>query len=489
MIVEWLLQAFHGQDLFLIVCTIHRWEEVPIGCVCFILQAARNLGQAGCIYWLYKSMVMKNSSIHSNPAWAILFAFLPLGSCQDKLLETYEVNNPIYMSYEDLRSAVSDTTPAAISRPGKIYLYGDLILVNEVRKGVHVINNTDPANPEVISFIKVPGNIDMAIKNNILYADSYVDLVAIDISDLHNIREVARFEDLFSWSLPPYEAGTRVGLVDDAKGVVVDWKVETVTEELDWEDQQLVYPTRMWESAMRMDMVSFATANGTGDGSMTGTGGSMARFIIYHDMLYVIDQSNLHMFDINHELAPVSAGSKQIGWNIETVFIAREHLFIGSTTGMYIYSLIDPANPEFVSTYWHVTSCDPVVVEGNYAYITLRTGNICETDVNQLEIVDIHKLASPIKIKSYPMNNPHGLGIDQGILFICDGDAGLKVYDASDPLNLNANQLAHFTEINTFDVIPVQKHLIMIGEDGLYQYDYVDVQDINLLSMIPIVAD
>ncbi len=432
---------------------------------------------------------MKKDKIQTCLVFTSILTVLTLVGCQDKLLQTYQVNNPVYMSYENLRSAVSDTTPEEINHPGKIYLYGDFILVNEVRKGIHVVNNADPSNPEVISFIKIPGNIDMAIKNNILYADSYVDLVAIDISDLNNIREVARFEDLFSWSLPPYEAGTRVGMVDETQGVVVSWIVEEVTEELDWQDQGLMYPVRMWESSVRMDMVSFASANGTGGGSATGTGGSMARFIIYEDILYVIDQSNLHMFDINNELAPISAGSKAIGWNIETVFIAREHLFIGSMTGMYIYSLYDPVNPEFVSTYWHVTSCDPVVVEGNYAYITLRTGNICETDVNQLEIVDIHKLASPIKIKSYPMHNPHGLGIEQGILFICDGDAGLKVYDASDPLNLNANQLAHFTEINTFDVIPIEKHLIMIGEDGLYQYDYSDVKDINLLSMIPIVAD
>ncbi len=432
---------------------------------------------------------MKNNKIKACLVFISSLSVLFLAGCQDKLLQTYEVNNPVYMSYDNLRSAVKDTLPEEISQPGKIYLYGDYILVNEVRKGIHVVNNADPENPEMISFIKIPGNIDLAIKNNILYADSYVDLVAIDISDLNDIREVARFEDLFSWSLPPYESGTRVGMVDQSEGVVVGWNVEEVTEELEWQDQGLMYPTRMWESSMRMDMVSFASANGTGGGSTTGTGGSMARFIIYEDILYVIDQSNLHMFDIGNELAPVSAGSTPIGWNIETVFIAREHLFIGSTTGMYIYSLNDPVNPDYVSSYWHVTSCDPVVVEGNYAYITLRTGNICETDVNQLEIVDIHKLASPIKIKSYPMHNPHGLGIDKGILFICDGDAGLKVYDASDPLNLNANQLAHFTEINTFDVIPIQTHLIMIGEDGLYQYDYSDVKNINLLSMIPIVAD
>ena len=125
---------------------------------------------------------MKKNKIRTCLVFTSIFTLLSLLGCQDKLLQTYEVNNPVYMSYEDLRSAVRDTTPAEISKPGKIYLYGDFILVNEVRKGIHVVNNTDPANPEVISFIRIPGNIDMAIKNNILYADSYVDLVAIDIS-------------------------------------------------------------------------------------------------------------------------------------------------------------------------------------------------------------------------------------------------------------------------------------------------------------------
>jgi hypothetical protein len=155
-------------------------------------------------------------------------------------------------------------------------------------------------------------------------------------------------------------------------------------------------------------------------------------------------------------------------------------------TGMYIYDLADPVQPEYVSQYWHVTSCDPVVVEGNYAYITLRTGNTCQTDVNRLDIVDIHDLREPMLLKSYTMYNPHGLGIDNGILFICDGDEGLKVYDAKDPYMLKSNQLAHFEQINTFDVIPVNGVLLMIGNDGFYQYDYTDLENINLLSMIPI---
>jgi hypothetical protein len=428
---------------------------------------------------------MKTDHIRVRIILATLATLLFAGGCQDRVFQTYEINNPVYMSYEDLRTAVKDTTPEEIDYPGKIYLYGDYIFINEVREGIHVINNADPGNPVAVSFIQIPGNIDMAIKNNILYADSYVDLVAIDISDLGNISELARFEDIFMWDVPPYESGTRVGTVDQSQGVVVDWTTEEVTEEIDQYPVNTL-PTRMWENSLMDYAVGAPVSIADGGGETTGTGGSMARFIIYRNILYTIDQANLHMFDVTDELSPVSAGSQNIGWNIETVFIARDHLFIGSTTGMYIYNLADPVRPEYVSSYWHVTSCDPVVVEGNYAYITLRTGNSCEGDVNQLDIVDIHKLDSPIKIKSYPMFNPHGLGIDQGTLFICDGEEGLKIYDAKDPLNLKAHQLAHFEEINAFDVIPVNDLLIMIGNDGLYQYDYSDLNGISLLSMIPI---
>lgn len=418
---------------------------------------------------------------------AAILPCLILGSCQDRYLETYVVSNPVYLSYEDLRAEVTDTAPVQFSHPGKIYLLGDYIFVNEIRKGIHVVDNSDPSDPEVISFIQIPGNIDLAIKNNILYADSYVDLVAIDISDLDDISEVARFEGVFSYTLPPYETMSRVGTIDESQGVVVDWVTEEVTEEVEWHTYD--YGIRFWEfSSFRADFALY-NGGGGGGGTVTGTGGSMARFIIYDNLLYTIDNSDLHMFDITDELSPFAVGTKGIGWNIETVFIARDHLFIGSMNGMYIYDLYDPANPEWVSSYWHVTSCDPVVVEDNYAYITLRTGNLCEGDVNQLDIVDIHKLSSPMKIKSYPMHNPHGLGIDNGTLFICDGEAGLKVYDAKDPLRLADNQLAHMPEINTFDVIPMESHLIMIGEEGLYQYDYSNLSGIQLLSMIPIFSD
>jgi len=416
-------------------------------------------------------------------SYILFFILIGFAGCQDKVFETYELNNPVYLSYSDLRDAVSDTLPINLEHPGKIYIKGDYLFVNEVRKGIHIIDNTNPASPTVLRFIEIPGNIDLAVKDDILYADSYIDLITLDISDLSDIKEIGRIEDVFSYSLPPYESQQRLGDVDQSQGVVVGWKTEKVTREIT-EPIQYSWPVRRWET---MDYMATANVNsGSGKGSSTSTGGSMARFIIYDDILYAIDNNALHFFNITESASPLAIGNYPIGWNIETVFIARDHLFIGAQTGMYIYSLEDPLEPKYVSTYWHMSSCDPVVVEGNYAYVTLRTGTTCEADVNQLDVVDVADLSNPQQLKSYTMFNPHGLGIDNGTLFICDGEEGLKVYDATNPLMIKNNMIARFPEINAFDVIPIDNLLIMVGTEGIFQYDYSNLTDIELLSTLPI---
>ena len=155
---------------------------------------------------------------------------------------------------------------------------------------------------------------------------------------------------------------------------------------------------------------------------------------------------------------------------------------------MYILDLTSPAQPSIISLYSHLRSCDPVVVEGEYAYVTLRSGSACEGFTNQLEVIDISNLKNPTIVKTYQMTNPHGLGIDQGTLFICDGSDGLKVYDATDVSRISENQLAHDKSINAFDVIPYQQVAMIIGKDGLYQYDYSDIKNIKLISQLPIVS-
>lgn len=411
---------------------------------------------------------------------------LVLTSCETKITETYKVVEPTYLTYEDLRSSVKSTGVAEeIEQPGKIYFYQYYLFINEYQKGVHVIDNSDPSYPQFITFINIPGNVDISVMDDILYADSYIDLVVIDISDINNITEIYRIEDAFPYVLPPFDDEYSVAEIDEEKGIITGWIEKEVEVEVPSNRppiQYRYYPEYFYGPEM---IYYDAAASYTGGGEQNfGVGGSMARFTISSKVLYAVDEYYLRLFDLSEPTQPEDAGSHYIGWDIETIFPYKKNLYIGSSTGMYIYDIKDPLNPSFVSSYMHVSSCDPVVVEGRYAYVTLRSGTECQGFTDQLDVVDLANLSNPKLIKSYDMYNPHGLGVDDGTLFICDGDEGLKIYDASDPLHITDNMISHFEDINTFDIIPINGVAMMIGADGFYQYDYSDLENIVLLSTI-----
>ncbi len=423
------------------------------------------------------------------------------GCVQDKCDQsiTYTALNPVYMSYEDLRNSVSTEGPRDLKRPGKIYFYGQYVFISEINEGVHIINNLDPANPENIGFIVVPGNNDIAVRGNILYADSYVDLVSLDVSNISDVKEMDREVDVF-----PYWMHLGGFWGDETQGVVREYVEEEITEIYDCND---ISQRNIWAGGFFFNTINGfvsvdeALSNGNGAPTVslpasagfetqTGIGGSLARFTIMGDNLYTVTDQSLLVFDISEIANPTRGAVVQVGWNIETIFpFTQDKLFIGSQTGMFIYDASNPSLPSFVSEFQHARSCDPVVVEGDYAYVTLRSGNMCAGFTNQLDVIRITDLENPVLEASYSMVNPFGLGIREGTLFICDGDAGLKVYDATDPLAIAQNQLAHFPNINAFDVIPLTGILLMIGEDGFYQYDYSDLQNIQEISRIPIVTD
>ena len=82
------------------------------------------------------------------------------------------------------------------------------------------------------------------------------------------------------------------------------------------------------------------------------------------------------------------------------------------------------------------------------------------------------------------MTNPHGLGKNGDLLFICDGTAGLKVYNALNPQLLLSNLIYTYPGIVAYDVIPIGKVLVLIGDNGLFQYDYSNVKNITLLGRL-----
>lgn len=214
-------------------------------------------------------------------------------------------------------------------------------------------------------------------------------------------------------------------------------------------------------------------------GRGVGKSGSMARFRVVGDQLYALSGNALHVYGIADPAAIAFQNSVDVGPGIETLFARGGFLYIGSQTGMFVYDIADRTLPVRAAQISHFRSCDPVVVEGRLAFVTLRSGGSrCWGGNNELQIFDVADPYSPIKLKTYPMANPHGVGVDGDRLFLCDGYAGLKVY------RLGTDQSLILTErvdgLETYDVIPdagasrakARKLLVLIAKEGLYQYDY-----------------
>lgn len=388
-------------------------------------------------------------------------------SCEKEVVpeDTIQVAIPLTMTIADFRASVEITEPGEIEQSGKIYTYMHYIFINDLLEGVLVVDNSN-YNPVKKKFLKIPGNTDIAIKDEILYANSGRDLVTFDISDINNIKLLERLEDVFEDYHPQlpvdavYADYTGVSFEEQ---IIVGYTLETRPKP--------DHSTIGWNRGIWF--------NSPTEASNTGTGGSMARFNISGDHLYTVGPSLLNVFDIKKNSDPLKIKTEYVGWQIETIFNKEGYLYLGSSVGMYIYSIEDPSSPVFMSRIQHVMGCDPVVVENNTAYVTIRGGNECGQNENQLEIIDVSDKANPQLLKIYEMDGPYGLGIKRDKLFVCDGTSGLKIYDSSNSPELVLTD--HFRDVNAYDVIPGESVLIMIGENKLRQYSYKN-NEITLIS-------
>lgn len=158
-------------------------------------------------------------------------ALLLLNACQthesidDEKVMGYR---PVYAPYTEIEK-VSIEPARKLTNPAKIYVRGTFLFVNEFNEGVHVINNADPKSPKPIAFIKIPGNQDLELKDNVMYADNGLDLVAIDISSPQSVKILKRIDDVFPYpSYPPFQ-GVKFECVNPDKGFVVKWEYVELT--------------------------------------------------------------------------------------------------------------------------------------------------------------------------------------------------------------------------------------------------------------------
>lgn len=116
-----------------------------------------------------------------------------------------------------------------VKNPGRIYVYGGYLFINELKEGIHVFKNDEPTSPEPVAFIQMLGNEDMAIKDGVLYANHSGNLVALSLNDLSSIHVLGELP-LSGWHYGiPAPSGHHFQCIEPSRGIVVDWMKAKLT--------------------------------------------------------------------------------------------------------------------------------------------------------------------------------------------------------------------------------------------------------------------
>ena len=216
----------------------------------------------------------------------------------------------------------------------------------------------------------------------------------------------------------------------------------------------------------------FLSCEKTGDSSAnlsTGKGGSLAKFTIIGNYVYAVSSHFLYTIDISNPLLPSKVNESPLNYDMETLYPYKNRLFIGSKTGIYIYSIEQPAAPKLIGEAKHGRSCDPVIANDSVSYSTLKGSTFCGSATSGLYVYDVKNLNAPVLKKLIPLNDPIGLGMADSALYVCTANEGLKVYDIKDAY-LPQEKLTVAGSV-FIDVIPYDNLLICWTATGINLYD------------------
>lgn len=403
-----------------------------------------------------------------------------LSACmKDNVAERYTFYRPVYRTRDEVKANIKSNSPQPIQQPGKIVVRDHYVFLNEIDKGVHIIDIADPAKPANIAFIEIPGCVDLAVKGTYLYADCYTDLVTMDIIDPLQISVKQFLNGVFSHRY--YH-----GFMADTSKVIKEWvRVDTVVNKR--------FTGTLTHMLNRNSQVFMSSAVYTGapvasavvSAAGVGISGSLARFALLDNRMYTVSQNDLKVFDLTQPTSPALSSTVLLQQgNIETIFPYKNKLFIGSQSGMFVFDASVPDHPQKIGQFTHARSCDPVIADEKYAYVTLSGGSFCGGFSNQLDVIDISNLNSPVFIKTYILSSPKGLSKDGNVLLICDGKEGVKIFDAADAWHVSL--LKQVSGFEASDVIALQGIAIAVAKDGLYMIDYTNPGNASVIGKIQI---
>ncbi len=428
------------------------------------------------------------------------FVITMLESCTKDNCEevyTYTVLKPVYQTYGEFREGAGTALGVRnVENIGKVINKSEYLFMVERNQGVHVIYIGDPNVINKIGFLNIPGAKDLCIRGNTLFADSFTDLVTFNIGDPFNCQYLTRVENVFparDYSfIPDYKLEEPL---DPTLGVILD--LEEVERVAVLPCDSTPHPADEnwdpWEVDTWLNQLAAFTGEDNWDPSMLS--GSSEKFTIIDEYLFAIDGGYLTSYRIINPLNISKVDSSFVDWGLKSLLPYerqnKDYLLAGTGSNTFFYEVLNGYSLFSQGKTRSFTGCDNVVADQSRAYVTSRDNtstSSCPGATSLLQIFNIDTLQSPQPVSSYDMEEPLGLGIDEDLLFVCDRNSGLHLFDVESAIALEQNLQKNLESVIGSDILLYEingrKIALVIAEDGLFQYDYTVVNDIQLLDRL-----
>lgn len=383
----------------------------------------------------------------------------------------FQINEPIFMPEDEFRNSLAITVAQPIGETGTICSYDGYIFLSNPEKGIHIIDNRDPKAPQNVAYINLLGNQDIYIKNQTLYANAFVDFVWFDISNPATPEWKGRLENAFPDALPMIDNNFIIdhdmvfGKENTGKGIVVGWKVETKRVKAPCDDVH--YNTYVGPFAKSTTLPIFAE---------------------YRDLLFVNTFNSLYTIRLSEKEPTKNDEVANSYFFCESIFTYKDFLFLRSPTSTYITPSKLPINHDQIVYTNNINLESYIDISNDLLFSTYTQHKYLSSvhsQTHQLLVYDISNGNISDEIASYALTSPKGLAIENEILFICDD--GLKVFQVQQTGELTIDLLTHYKTIHGGKPTFLGKNtLLLIADDGLYQYDYSNLKEIKLLSKLSV---
>ncbi|MGL1901516.1 MAG: hypothetical protein OCC49_05240 [Fibrobacterales bacterium] len=409
-----------------------------------------------------------------------------VGFCNADDLDSYEYVRkvPVYISYTEYLALIKNTPAVTPKHFGVTLNSGTWKLVNEIDEGIHVYDNTDPQNPIYTTFITIPGNKDFVIKNNTLLANSYEVLLAIDFTTptavtlLKDIPEILVNSSYGRSLMVSKDLGFISGITEVRTTEVYCRNGLYTTNGFEssnayyFENEYSGYTYDYAYSSYDMMIEPYYEENGIAE-----------IFALGDDYLYALRPGVLITINVADETSPKYLSQNKINdWDITSIYISNEMLFLAGYEVIQLVDLTNPSNPGVGDPLRGITHCDELIVVEDFLYASSVRNKECYSRNNGLTIVNISDKSEPVIEEVYSMDGPTDIEIVDGFLYVCDGRAGFKIYTVE---GAELDLVAQIDSIVVETVSVIDLVATLIGEDGIYIYDVSDAKNPVEVSFTP----